>query len=98
MSHFLEFVSIDAGKGAALAEIGRLFNIDRSEIIAVGDSYNDICMIEYAGFGVAVANAHDDIKAKSDYITLSNNEDGVAEVIDKLLLWNSLHESESSEI
>jgi len=92
MPHFLEFVSIDAGKGAALAEIGRIFGIDKSEMIAVGDSYNDLCMIEYAGFGVAVANARDDIKARSDYVTLSNNDDGVAEVIDKLLLWNTLHD------
>jgi len=96
MSHFLEFVSIEAGKGSALAEIGRIFNIDKSEMIAVGDSYNDLCMIEYAGFGVAVENAPDDIKNKCDYITLSNNNDGVAEVIDKMLLWNSLHNAESN--
>ena len=94
MSHFLEFVSIDAGKGTALAEIGKIYGIDSSEMIAIGDGYNDVCMIEYAGFGVAVANAPDDIKAKCDYITLSNNDDGVAEVIDKMILWNSLHDSE----
>jgi len=86
MAHFLEFVSIDAGKGAALAEIGRLFGIDKSEMIAVGDAYNDACMLEYAGFGVAVENAPDDIKAICDYVTLSNNDDGVAEVIDRFVL------------
>ena len=94
MPHFLEFISNDAGKGTALEEIGKIYNIDKSEMIAIGDGYNDVCMIEYAGFGVAVANAPDDIKAKCDYVTLSNNDDGVAEVIDKLILWNSLHESE----
>jgi len=86
MSHFLEFVSIKAGKGTALAEIGRIFGIDKTEMIAVGDANNDLCMIEYAGLGVAVANAADDIKAKSDYVTKSNNEDGVAEVIEKFIL------------
>jgi len=86
MSHFLEFVSKDASKGLALAEIGRLYGIDRSKMIAVGDAYNDVCMIEYAGFGVAVENAPDDIKAASDYVTLSNDDDGVAEVIERFIL------------
>jgi len=86
MPHFLEFVSNDAGKGTALAEIGRLFGIDKSEMIAIGDGYNDVCMLEYAGLGVAVANAPDDIKSKCGYITKSNNEDGVAEVIDRFIL------------
>jgi len=86
MSHFLEFVSKDASKGSALAEIGRLYGIDRSEMIAVGDAYNDVCMLEYAGLGVAVDNAPDDIKEICDYVTSSNNDDGVAEVIEKFVL------------
>jgi len=85
MAHFLEFISNDAGKGTALAEIGRLFGIDRSEMIAVGDAYNDVSMLKYAGFGVAVANAPDDVKAICDHVTLSNNEDGVAEVIERFI-------------
>jgi len=90
MPHFLEFISNDAGKGTALAEIGRLLGVESSEMIAVGDGYNDVSMLKYAGYSVAVENAPDDIKAICDYVTLSNNNDGVAEVIDKLLLWNSL--------
>ena len=86
MSHFLEFVSKDASKGLALAEIGKLYGIDRSEMIAIGDAYNDVCMLEYAGLGVAVENAPDDIKAKCDHVTLSNNDDGVAEVIERFIL------------
>jgi len=86
MSHFLEFVSRKAGKGAALKDIGKIFDINRSDMIAVGDSYNDISMLEYAGFSVAVDNAHDEIKAVCDHVTLSNNDDGVAEVIEKYLL------------
>jgi len=86
MPHFLEFVSINAGKGTALAEICRLYGIDRSEVIAVGDGYNDVCMLEYAGLGVAVENAPDDIKAICGHVTLSNNNDGVAEVIERFIL------------
>jgi len=86
MSHFLEFVSSDAGKGKALADICKLFGIDRSEVIAVGDSYNDISMLEYAGLSVAVENAHADVKAVCDHVTLSNNDDGVAAVIEEFIL------------
>jgi len=86
MAHFLEFVSIDAGKGTALAEIGRLFGINRSEMIAVGDGYNDVCMIKYAGLGVAVENAPEDIKVMCDFVTSSNDNDGVAEVIERFIL------------
>jgi len=86
MSHFLEFISNDAGKGTALAEIGKLCGIDKSEMIAVGDGQNDIGMLEYAGFSVAVDNAIDEVKAVCDHVTRSNNDDGVAEVIEKYVL------------
>jgi len=86
MPHFLEFISNDAGKGAALAEIGRLFGVDRSEMISIGDGFNDVCMLEYAGFSVAVDNAPDGVKAVCDYVTSSNNDDGVAEVIERFVL------------
>ena len=85
MPHFLEFISNDAGKGTALAEVAKLYGIDKSEIMAVGDGYNDVGMLEYAGFSVAVDNAPDDIKAICDHVTLSNNDDGVAEVIDRFI-------------
>ena len=86
MSHLIEYISIKAGKGVALNDISKLYGIDKSEVIAVGDANNDVCMYEYAGFGVAVANASDEIKAAADYITLSNNDDGVAEVIERFIL------------
>ncbi|MDR2570048.1 MAG: Cof-type HAD-IIB family hydrolase, partial [Oscillospiraceae bacterium] len=73
MPHFLEFVSNKAGKGTALAEIGKLCGIDKSEMIAIGDGYNDVCMLEYAGLSVAMENAPDDIKAICDHVTVSNN-------------------------
>ena len=86
MAHFLEFISNDAGKGTALAEIGKMFNINSSEMIAIGDGFNDISMLEYAGFSVAVENAPDGVKAVCDHVTLSNNNDGVAEVIEQYVL------------
>ena len=83
---FLEFVSSEADKGSAMAEIGKVYGIDKSEMIAIGDSYNDICMLKYAGFGVAVENAPDDIKNICDYVTVSNNNNGVAAVIEEFVL------------
>jgi len=86
---FLEFVGAEASKGAALCEIGKVYGIDKSEMIAVGDNYNDLSMLEYAGFGVAMQNAPDDIKSVCQYITSSNNDDGVAMVIDRYILKKS---------
>ena len=67
--------------------IGTIFNIKREEMIAIGDGYNDLPMIEYAGLGIAMANAPEGVKQKSDYTTEnSNNNDGIAEVIEKFVL------------
>ena len=69
-----------------MEKLGEHFGIKRSEMIAVGDGYNDLSMIEYAGLGVAMANSKDPIKEKADFVTLSNDEDGVAHVIHKFVL------------
>jgi Cof subfamily protein (haloacid dehalogenase superfamily) len=84
--NFLEFVDINASKAIAMEKIGEHFGIKQSEMIAIGDGYNDLSMIEYAGLGVVMANAKDAIKEKGDYITLSNDEDGVAHVIYKFVI------------
>jgi hydroxymethylpyrimidine pyrophosphatase-like HAD family hydrolase len=55
-------------------------------MISCGDGFNDISMIEYAGMGVAMANAQEIVKSKADYITLSNDEDGIAHVIEEFML------------
>jgi len=83
---FLEFVNAQADKGRAMAEIGKVYGIDKNEMIAVGDSYNDISMLKYAGLGIAMENAPDDIKTICRHVTLSNNDDGVAAVIEKYIL------------
>ena len=79
--YLLEFVDAGASKALALEAIGHEYGIDRSEMVAVGDGYNDISMLEYVGLGVAMGNAPDDIKKICRHITLSNNDDGVAAVI-----------------
>lgn len=83
---FLEFIHKEVSKGNALAALAKNMGIAQEEVIAIGDSYNDISMIEYAGMGVAVENAYDDIKNKADYICKSNLNHGVAEVLEKFVL------------
>ncbi|HCD10628.1 MAG TPA: Cof-type HAD-IIB family hydrolase, partial [Thermoanaerobacter sp.] len=66
--------------------LGGYLGIEREEMIAIGDSENDIEMIKFAGLGVAVENAIDEVKKVADFITKSNMEDGVKYVIDKFIL------------
>lgn len=61
----------------------KILNISKEEIMAIGDNVNDIQMIENSKIGVAMDNSWDEIKLKADYITKSNDEDGVAEAIEK---------------
>lgn len=84
--HFLEVMHAEGTKGHALAHLADHFGIGLSEVIAIGDSWNDREMLEVAGLGVAMANAVDSLKAIADYVTLSNNEDGVKHVVDKFVL------------
>ena len=65
--------------------LGEHLGIQREEIICIGDAGNDLDMIEYAGLGVAMGNAFEEVKAAADYITGSNEEDGVAQVIEKFV-------------
>ena len=73
-----EFVALEASKAKALEKIGPRLGVSREEMAAVGDGYNDLSMLEYAGFSIAMGNASEDIKSACDHVTLSNNEDGVA--------------------
>ncbi len=64
------------------------YNIKREEVICIGDNENDLSMINYAGLGVAMGNAIDSLKEKADYITESNDKNGVAKVIYEFVLKN----------
>lgn len=83
--YFMEFVDKNASKAIAMERLGQYYGIKQSEMIAVGDGFNDLSMIEYAGLGVAMANSPDEVKERADYITLSNEEDGVAHVIHEFI-------------
>ena len=60
--------------------------LKQEDVICCGDGYNDVTMVAYAGIGVAMANAREEVKAVADYITRSNDEDGLVDVIDKFIL------------
>lgn len=82
---YLEFVDKRASKAAAMGILGAQFGIKQEEMVAIGDGFNDLSMIEYAGLGVVMENAPEELKKKADYVTLSNDDDGVAHVIDKII-------------
>lgn len=83
---FLEFIHPEANKGAGVAALAQHLQIQPEEIICCGDAGNDLHMLQYAGLGVAMGNATDELKAIADYITADHNESGVAEVIEKFIL------------
>lgn len=85
-STYLEMSSIRATKTFAIDILAQKYGISQSEILAIGDNYNDINMIEYAGLGIAMGNAPDDVKSCANEITLSNDEDGVVEALRKHIL------------
>lgn len=82
----IEINAAGVNKGKGLVNLGRMLGIRREEIMACGDGDNDIVMLREAGFGVAMANGEEKVKEAADYITLSNEEDGVADVIEKYVL------------
>lgn len=84
--YFLEITDQKATKGQALRWLAEREGIKPEEVIAFGDGQNDLDMISYAGLGVAVANARPQVLEAADLVTSSNNEDGVAEVIEKYVL------------
>jgi Cof subfamily protein (haloacid dehalogenase superfamily) len=82
----LDALSVTASKGASLATIAKKHGVAREEIMAVGDNHNDLTMLRYAGLGVVMANAEDELKRMGFELTSSNEEDGVAEAIEKHIL------------
>lgn len=82
---FLEVTKLGIDKGTAIKKLADLLNIKKEEIIAAGDSFNDISMLKTAGTSVAVANAQPEIKEITDYIVSSNDEGGIAELINKFI-------------
>ena len=83
---FLEVVPSGVDKAASLQLLAEKLNIHQSEIIAVGNAGNDLSMVEYAGLGVWVDNVTPELRHKADVIVASNNNDGVAEVVERFIL------------
>ncbi|PAB60469.1 sugar-phosphatase [Anaeromicrobium sediminis] len=83
---FLEFLDKRVDKAFGVKTIAENLNIKQEEIICVGDAGNDLGMVKYAGLGVAMDNAFDEVKEIANYVTLSNDNHGVAHVIEKFIL------------
>ncbi|MBO5245190.1 MAG: HAD family phosphatase [Selenomonadales bacterium] len=86
MPRFLEIVNAKVNKGEALRFVAEHFGVKREEVMAIGDSNNDIAMVEYAGLGVAMGNATPRVKEAADVMTASNAQDGVAKAIREYIL------------
>lgn len=85
-AHNLEIGGATTSKAEALRQMGKLLGIDSSEMMAAGDSPNDIAMLKACGFPVAVGNAVDEVKAVARYIAPPNYADGVADAVEKFVL------------
>lgn len=81
----VEISAAGVNKAAALRELAADYGIDRSDIVAFGDYPNDLPMLEWAGHSIATANGHPDVLALVDEVTASNDDDGVALAIERLL-------------
>ncbi len=82
----LEVLPPGASKGDGLRRLLAMLHIPAAHVLAVGDAENDLEMIQLAGVGVAMGNALPNLKSVADYVTLSNDEDGVAEAIIRFVL------------
>jgi hypothetical protein len=83
---YLEFMNPEVSKGRALIAVAGRLGVSMTKVVAFGDGYNDISLMAAAGFRVAMGNSIDEIKTCADYITSTNDEDGVAAAIKELLL------------
>lgn len=86
LKYNIEINAAGVNKGRGLVKLGELLGIQREEIMACGDSDNDITMLQEVGFGVAMGNAEEAVKVVADYITETNDEDGVAKAIERYVL------------
>lgn len=85
--YFLEILPKGIDKAQSLERLLAVLGLTREEMIACGDGYNDLSMIQFAGLGVAMENAVFPLRKTADYITDSNNDDGIAKVVEKFMLF-----------
>lgn len=84
--YFIELLPLNIDKGSAIVNLIETFGMHADQMLSFGDSNNDISMLKVSGTGVAMGNAEESVKAVADYITVDNENDGVAEFIEKYLL------------
>ncbi len=82
----LEFTRADANKSVGLRKLAEILGVNPDATMAIGDTENDLAIIEAAGIGVAMGNATDAVKARADYVTTTNTKDGVAAAIEHFIL------------
>ncbi|OJT75988.1 hydrolase, partial [Clostridioides difficile] len=80
-----EVMSKGTSKGIAVKKFCDILGIDSEEVICIGDNENDISMIKFAGLGIAMGNATDEVKSMADFVTDTNVNDGVAKALRKIL-------------
>lgn len=85
-SNNFEVMCKGVSKGRAVEVLAGFYNIKREEIMCIGDNENDISMLSYAGLGVAMGNGESFVKEAADFVTDTNDEDGVAKAIEKFIL------------
>lgn len=87
--NYIEVLNKKSSKGLAIEFLANKLGIHQNEVIAMGDGFNDLSMIQYAGLGIAVANAPEGVKAGADYVThATHDEDALWEVYEKYFLGN----------
>ena len=85
LNGYLEITHLNAKKSIGIEIISNLEKLNKNELAAFGDGQNDIPMFESVGYSVVMGNATDDVKKYADYVTKSNNEDGVAHAIENFI-------------
>ncbi len=83
---YIEFMNPQVSKGPALKALAARVGVPMRLVVAFGDSYNDMSMMDAVGFSIAMGNAIDELKDSAHYITESNDNDGVAQAVERLLL------------
>lgn len=88
LSHnvYIEITNKEVNKGRAVAWLAKYLGVEQKNVLAIGDSPNDTSMLRWAGLGIAMGNASDEVKSVADEITLSVDDDGVAKVLEKYVL------------
>ena len=82
----LEISLKGVNKGSGVKLLADAFKVDRKDVICIGDGFNDVSMLKYAGLGIAMGNANKLIKADADYITLANTENGLLNIVNKFVV------------